>query len=326
DAGHLAHLRLAAELALGAYLARHARHFRGEHIELLDHRVDDGCRLQELAPERAPIDVKPHRLEEVALRDRDDRASDFRRGPEQVVDQRIDRILHLAPGTAGDTKAHGLAVSPFATDDLADALQLLRHALIGGDDLIEGVGDLADDPDPVAGQANREIADAHGLQRLQQLMQFRPPVAVDGGTIAFFRGGRGSGAIGLVGGGRISGLHDIAAEKEMEVRKHPAGRLYPKAITTLTLRPTTDRSREGALGASSATCDAERRTWSLPAYVFLPERFPTEGRPVLKSQTPRCCGSSADWRLFFNANNMCLLHNCSSDAIQKVAHIAFYEG
>ena len=40
-AGHLAHLRLAAELALGAYFAGDARHLGGEHVELLDHRVDD---------------------------------------------------------------------------------------------------------------------------------------------------------------------------------------------------------------------------------------------------------------------------------------------
>ena len=34
------HLRLAAELALGADLARHARHLGRERVELIDHRVD----------------------------------------------------------------------------------------------------------------------------------------------------------------------------------------------------------------------------------------------------------------------------------------------
>ena len=48
-AGDLAHLRLAAELAVGADLARDARHLGGEDAELLDHRVDDGGRAQELA-------------------------------------------------------------------------------------------------------------------------------------------------------------------------------------------------------------------------------------------------------------------------------------
>ena len=50
-------------------------------------------------------------------------------------------------------------------DHLADPLELLRHALIGGDDLVERVGDLALDAEPVAGHAHREIADAHRLKR-----------------------------------------------------------------------------------------------------------------------------------------------------------------
>ena len=48
-AGHAGHLRLAAELALGADLARHARHFRGEAVELVDHRVDGVLQLEDLA-------------------------------------------------------------------------------------------------------------------------------------------------------------------------------------------------------------------------------------------------------------------------------------
>ena len=46
DAGHLG---LAAELAFGADLARHARHFGGERSQLLDHRVDGVLELQNLA-------------------------------------------------------------------------------------------------------------------------------------------------------------------------------------------------------------------------------------------------------------------------------------
>ena len=55
-------------------------------------------------------------------------------------------------------------VLPFAADHLADAFELLRHALVGGDDLVEGVGDLALDPEIVAAHAHGEIAGAHGLQ------------------------------------------------------------------------------------------------------------------------------------------------------------------
>src|ERR1700740_2514045 len=35
------HARLAAELALAAHLTRHTRHFRGEAVELIHHRVHD---------------------------------------------------------------------------------------------------------------------------------------------------------------------------------------------------------------------------------------------------------------------------------------------
>ena len=48
-AGHAGHRRLAAELALGADLARHAAHFAGEGVELIDHRVDRVLQLQNFA-------------------------------------------------------------------------------------------------------------------------------------------------------------------------------------------------------------------------------------------------------------------------------------
>ncbi len=51
-AGDAAHLGLAAELALGADLARDARHFAGERVELIDHRVDGFLELQDFAARR----------------------------------------------------------------------------------------------------------------------------------------------------------------------------------------------------------------------------------------------------------------------------------
>ena len=59
------HVRLAAELALGADLARHARHFGGERPQLVDHRVDGLLQLQDLA---AHVDRDLAR--QVAVRDR----------------------------------------------------------------------------------------------------------------------------------------------------------------------------------------------------------------------------------------------------------------
>ena len=64
-AGDALHLRLAAELAFGADLARHARDFRGERAELVDHRVDGVLQLEDLAAH-----VDGDLLGEVAVGDR----------------------------------------------------------------------------------------------------------------------------------------------------------------------------------------------------------------------------------------------------------------
>ena len=57
-------------------------------------------RAQELALQRPAVDVEPHGLQQVALRDRGDGARHLGGRPEQVVDQRVDRALHLGPGAA----------------------------------------------------------------------------------------------------------------------------------------------------------------------------------------------------------------------------------
>ena len=62
DAGDALHLGLAAELALGADLARDARDLVGEARELVDHRVDGVLQLEHLA-----LDVDGDLLREVAV-------------------------------------------------------------------------------------------------------------------------------------------------------------------------------------------------------------------------------------------------------------------
>ena len=108
---------------------------------------------------------------QVALGDGGDGAGHFRGRPQQIVDQRVDRRFHLAPGAVRQAKTNALPGLAFAADHLADPLDLLGHALVGGDDFIKGIGDLAHDADAVAGHAHREIADPHRLQRMQQLGQ-----------------------------------------------------------------------------------------------------------------------------------------------------------
>src|SRR5207253_1751498 len=50
DAGDALDVGLAAELALGAHLTRHARDLTRERVELVDHRVDGLLDIEDLAP------------------------------------------------------------------------------------------------------------------------------------------------------------------------------------------------------------------------------------------------------------------------------------
>ncbi len=59
----------------------------------------------------------------------------------------------------------GLAV---LADDLPGTLQLTRQALVGRDDLVEGIGYFADEPRLIAGEPDREIPVAHRLQCPQE--------------------------------------------------------------------------------------------------------------------------------------------------------------
>ena len=149
DAGHLRHLRLTAQLAVGSDLARDARHLGGEDAQLLDHGVDDGGGAEELPLQGAAIDVQRHGLQQIALGDRRDGAGHRVGRPEQVVDQGVDRGFHIDPGAARRAETHPCPGLPFPTDSLADQLQLLSHPLIGGNDIIERIGDLASQLRPV---------------------------------------------------------------------------------------------------------------------------------------------------------------------------------
>ena len=147
--------------------------------------------------QRAAVDIELHGLQQVALRHRGDGAGHFGGRPEQVVDQRVDRTFHLAPGAARNAEPHALPGLAFLADQLADPLELLRHALVGGDDLVEGVGDLAGDAELVARHADREIADPHRLERCEQLMMAAGSIDAvgrvfrDGHAIAGLSGGLG---------------------------------------------------------------------------------------------------------------------------------------
>src|SRR5258708_36769527 len=49
-------------------------------------------------------------------------------------------------------------------------LELLRDALVRGDDGVEGIADLSRDADLMAGQPHRKVSGLHGMQRIEQLV------------------------------------------------------------------------------------------------------------------------------------------------------------
>ena len=94
-AGDAGHLRLAAELALGADLARHARHLGGEGVQLVDHRVDRVLELEDLA-----LDVDGDLSRQVAARHRGRHFGDVSHLRREVRRQQVDVVGEVLPGAA----------------------------------------------------------------------------------------------------------------------------------------------------------------------------------------------------------------------------------
>ncbi len=163
-AGDARDLRLAAELAFGANFAGDAGDFAGEDAELLDHGVDDGGGAEELAFERAAIDVEADGLGEIALGNGGDRACHFGGGAEQVFDEIVDRGFHLVPGATVAGDADPFASLALFADGLANTFQFAGHLLVGRDNLIEVVGDFAGEASPGTRQTDAEVTVLHTLQ------------------------------------------------------------------------------------------------------------------------------------------------------------------
>ncbi len=77
------------------------------------------------------------------LRHRGNGSSHFGGGPQQIVDERVDGGLHLAPRTGAAFARHTNACLAFLAHHLAGAFELGSHALVGAHHLVECVGDLA---------------------------------------------------------------------------------------------------------------------------------------------------------------------------------------
>src|SRR6202000_2433440 len=112
-AGDAAHLGLAAELAFGADLARHARHFAGESVELVHHGVDGVLELEDFA-----LHVHGDLAAQVAARHRRGDLGDVADLRGQIARHRVHRVGQILPG-AGDAGHVGLAAESSFGADLA---------------------------------------------------------------------------------------------------------------------------------------------------------------------------------------------------------------
>ena len=131
-AGHAGDRRLAAELALGADLARHPGHLGRERAELLDHRVDGLFQLQDLAAHR-----DGDLLGEVAVGDGDGDLGDVADLRCQVGGHRVDVVGQVLPG-ARNAFDLGLAA------ELAFGAHFARHAAHLGGEAVELVDHRVD--------------------------------------------------------------------------------------------------------------------------------------------------------------------------------------
>src|SRR6266568_4930488 len=140
-AGDAAHLRLAAELAVGADLARDARHLGRKGVELVDHRVDGLLELENLAAH-----VDRDFLGEVAVGDRGRHLGDVAHLGGQIARHGVDVVGQILPG-AGHARHVGLAAElAFGADLARDARHLAGEGVELIDHGVDGVFELENLP------------------------------------------------------------------------------------------------------------------------------------------------------------------------------------
>src|SRR5207253_2760028 len=131
DADDAADLRLAAQLAFGTDLARDARDFRGEAVELIDHDVDGVLHLEDLA-----LALDRDLLGEVALLHGRCDLGDVTHLGREIGGELVDLLGEVLPGP-GRTRHTGLATEAALGTDLTchagdfagEPIQLIDHAV-----------------------------------------------------------------------------------------------------------------------------------------------------------------------------------------------------
>src|SRR6266852_1426118 len=163
DADDTPDLGLATQLAFRTDLARHARDFRGERVELVDHHVDRVLQLTDLA-----LDVDRDLLGEISTGDGGRDVGDVAHLGGEVAGHRVDVVGQVTPG-AGRARNVCLPAQPALGTDLArhardfrgEGIQLVDHDvdsvlqledlaldldrdLLGQVALLDGGGDVGD--------------------------------------------------------------------------------------------------------------------------------------------------------------------------------------
>ena len=174
-AGDTRHLRLAAELAFGADLARHARHFRRECVELVHHGVERFLQLKDFARH-----VHGDLLRQVALRDRGRDFGDVSHLTGEIRSHRVHAVGQVLPG-AGNAAHHGLAAelafgAHFARDArhfAGESVELVHHG-------IDGVLELENFAAHVDGDFLRQVAIGDGGRHFGDVAHLTGQVAGHG--------------------------------------------------------------------------------------------------------------------------------------------------
>ena len=141
---------MTAKLAFGAHLARYPRHFTGKAVQLVEHGVDGVGIFEKFAAQRPSFNVPFHALGQHAACDRADDSAGIAYRLHQVVDQRVDGIDLDAPGTVRIVEFEALTELAFGADGNRYLLDELGQFLVGADNVVERIGDLAIHARPVA--------------------------------------------------------------------------------------------------------------------------------------------------------------------------------
>ena len=120
DARYALHFGLAAELALGADLARDTGNFRGERSKLIHHRVHGVLQFEDFA-----LNVDGDLLRQVAVGDRGRDGCDIADLVGQVARQHVDVVCQILPGARHALDLRLAAELAVGADFLGDARNLV---------------------------------------------------------------------------------------------------------------------------------------------------------------------------------------------------------